>query len=105
MGFTWQEIKYLDKKLPIIAVYRFLWDSEICPLYLTASNYIEIASKLIPPHSLLNPAGQKESLFYSPDNIMNYSKDAIFQKKMKLLDGDMGVSFLEFQMLLARLSI
>lgn len=59
LGFSWHEIKYLEKKLPIISVFRFLWDCEICPHYISPSHFFELTSKLIPPHSLLIGSGQK----------------------------------------------
>lgn len=105
LGFSWQEIKYLEKKLPIIAVFRFLWDCQVCPLYITPTHFFELTCKIIPPHSILVGSGQKQGLFYSPENIISYSKESVSQKKMKLLDGDIGLSFFEFQMLLVRLSM
>jgi hypothetical protein len=59
MGFSWQEIKFLEKKLPILAVLRFLWDCEIIPTYITPGHFIEVASRVIPPLSVHSAVGQK----------------------------------------------
>jgi hypothetical protein len=40
MGFTWYEIKYIEKKLPIVALFRFLCDCEAIPNYITAVHFI-----------------------------------------------------------------
>ena len=104
MGFYWKEIRYLEKKLPIICMFRMLYEAEIIPHYITPSHFLECASKLLPPLSHISGTNQKEALFYSPEAIINYSKEAVNQKKIKLLDGDIGLTFFDFSVLLTRLS-
>lgn len=105
MGFSWEEIRYLQKKLPIMGFYRFLWDCEIAPNYVSGVQYFEMVSKLIPAQSImLAGANHKESLFYNVENILNYSKQAIYQKKMKLIEGDIGLNMFEMSILLIRIS-
>jgi hypothetical protein len=105
MGFTWFEIKYLEKKLPIAALFRFLCDCEAVPNYITAVHFIEVVSKVMPAQSVYTLSGQKETFFYTAENFANYSKEAANLKKIKLIEGDFGVTYFEMEMLLVRLSI
>jgi hypothetical protein len=38
----------------------------------------------MPAQSVYTLSGQKEAFFYTPDNFTNYSKEAAYQKKIKL---------------------
>jgi hypothetical protein len=35
LEFTWEEIKILEKKLPIICFLRFLYEAEVTPHFIT----------------------------------------------------------------------
>jgi hypothetical protein len=92
-------------KLPIVSLFRFLSDCELIPNYISAIHFIEVVSKVLPAQSVHSSAGQKEIFFYTPDNFANYSKDIVNQKKIKLIEGDVGVSYFEMLIILLRLSI
>ena len=44
-------------------------------------------------------------MFYYPETITNYVRDSVGLKCMKVLDGDIGLSFFDFEMILARIAI
>lgn len=48
LKFFWNEIKLLNRKLPIICCLRFLADCEVCPNILSFNGFFEIVSKLLP---------------------------------------------------------
>ena len=55
---------------------------------------------MIPP---LN-SNHKEVMFYYSENFNNYMREHIFNEEIKLLEGDIGLSFLEFSMVLVRIA-
>jgi hypothetical protein len=49
LEFKWEEIKVLEKKLPIICCLRWLWEAELVPACLSPANFLEIITKMKPP--------------------------------------------------------
>jgi hypothetical protein len=74
LGFSWNEIRLLEKKLPMTCVLRMLFEAELCPQYITPMLYLEIISKMIPP---LN-TNHKEVMFYYSETFNNYMREHIF---------------------------
>ena len=60
-----------------------------------------MVSKLIPP---LN-SNHRQVIFYSPDTITTYVRDSINLKCIKVVEGDIGLTFLEFQMVMGRVAV
>jgi hypothetical protein len=46
----------------------------------------------------------KEGMFYYSDTFNSYIRDHVFNDEIKLLEGDIGLTFLEFTMILARIA-
>lgn len=55
---------------------------------------------MVPP---LN-SNHKEVMFYYSETFNNYMREHVFGKEIKLLDGDVGLTFLEFQMVICRVA-
>lgn len=49
LEFRWDEIKVLEKKLPIICSLRFLFEAEVVPQCISPSVFLEIVTKMKPP--------------------------------------------------------
>ena len=81
MNFCWQELKILEKKLPIVCILRFLNEAEIVPQCISPNIFFETCSKTIPP---LN-TNHKEVMFYYSETINNYMRDYISQPNIRLL--------------------
>ena len=62
--------------------------------------FLELVSKMIPP---LN-SNHKEVMFYYSETFNSYMREHIFSDEIKILEGDIGVTFLEFQLLIIRIS-
>jgi hypothetical protein len=58
---------------------------------------MEIIVKLKPPQ-LPNSSSSKEVMFYTTETITNYSRDHINLSQIKLIEGDVGLNFFEFQL-------
>ena len=46
----------------------------------------------------------KEGMFYYSETFNSYMRDHVFNDEIKLLEGDIGLTFLEFIMVLARIA-
>ncbi len=103
LEFNWQEIKILDKKLPIICCLRFLYETELIPHFLSAVQFMEIVSKLKPPIMPISNSS-KEAMFYTSETITTYLRDHISSPQIKLLEGDVGFTFFEFQIFLIKVA-
>ncbi len=55
---------------------------------------------MVPP---LN-TNHKEVMFYYSETITNYMRDYISLPNIRILEGDIGLNFLEFQILFAKLA-
>lgn len=104
LEFTWDEIKVLEKKLPIVSFLKFLFEAEVVPHFITPAQFIEIISKLKPP-ALPNSSSSKEAMFYTTDTIAVYVRDHIHLPRIKLMEGDVGLTFFEMQVFFIKLAI
>lgn len=84
----------------MMCVLRILFDSEVLPQYISSALYLEIVSKMIPPFS----NNHKEVMFYNSESFNSYMRDHIFNDEIKLIEGDIGFTFLEFTMVLTRIA-
>ena len=66
LEFGWEEIRVLEKKLPVICLLRLLHEAEIVPNCLSPGHFMELLAKLKPP-ALPNSsnASSKEVMFYT----------------------------------------
>jgi len=64
LSFLWEEIKILEKKLPIICFLRFLNEAEVVPQFVQPAQFLELVSKLKPP-TLPSSGSSKEAMFYT----------------------------------------
>ena len=105
LDFGWEEVKVLEKKLPIICLLRMLNEAEVIPNCLTPGNFLELLVKLRPP-TMPNStnASSKEVMFYSAETMSIYIRDYAHLPTIRLSEGDSGVTFLEFQLLMARIA-
>lgn len=46
----------------------------------------------------------KEGMFYYSETFNSYMREHIFSEEIKLLEGDIGLTFLEFTMVMARVA-
>lgn len=93
LDFRWEEIKTLEKRLPIICCFRFLHEAEIIPNLISPVQFLELVSKLKPPASP-NSASSKEAMFYTLETMTTYLRDFASLPKIKLIEGDFGLTFL-----------
>lgn len=103
LNFKWEEIKILEKKIPITCLFRFLFETEVIPQLISPSQFLELLNKLKPP-MLPNSGSSKEAMFYTTETMNIYLRDYVNQPKIKLLEGDLGMTFLEIQVFLMKLA-
>ena len=103
LEFKWQEIKALEKKLPIICCLRFLFEAEVIPHLISPSQFLELVSKL-KPLAISSSAASKEAMFYTSDTMTVYLRDYATLPQIKLLEGDGGLTFFEFQIFFIKLA-
>lgn len=103
LEFKWEEIKALQKRLPIICFFRFLFEAEVIPHCISPAHFIELITKMKTP-LLPNTSSNKEAMFYTSETMTNYLRDFAHLPEIKLLEGDGGLTFLEMQLVLIRIS-
>jgi hypothetical protein len=64
---------------------------------------MEIVSKLKPPIMPISNSS-KEAMFYTSETITTYLRDHISSPQIKLLEGDVGFTFFEFQIFLIKVA-
>jgi hypothetical protein len=64
---------------------------------------MEIISKLKPP-ALPNSSSSKEAMFYTSETLAAYLRDHSHLPHIKLLEGDLGLTFFEMQILFVKLA-
>ena len=75
---------------------RFLRDADIVPHTLSIEQFEEIMMKMVPP------SNNKEHEFYSKGQVVHlYEKEESLSKR---IEGDPGIGFHEFQLLIARIA-
>jgi hypothetical protein len=82
LNFNWEEIKILEKKLPIMCLFRFLFEAEVIPQLVSPFQFLELVSKLKPP-MLPNSGNSKEAMFYTNETMAAYLRDHVHQPKIK----------------------
>lgn len=103
LNFKWEEIRVLEKKIPITCLFRFLFETEVMPQLISPSQFLEFIIKLKPP-TLPNSGSSKEAMFYTNETMNIYLRDYVNQPTIKLLEGDSGMTFLEVQIFLMKLA-
>jgi hypothetical protein len=93
----------LEKKLPIICCLRFLYETDVVPHFLSPVQFMEIVGKL-KPLILSNSSSSKEAIFYTSETVAAYLRDHIISPQIKLLEGDAGFTFFEFQIFLIKVA-
>jgi len=92
LDFKWEELKVLEKKLPLVCCLRFLNEAELVPQCISPNNFIDTVIKMRPP-ILPNSGNNKEAMFYTSETINSYLRDHAYQPQIKLLEGDAGLTF------------
>ena len=64
---------------------------------------MEIIGKLKPP-MMPNSNSSKEAMFYTSETMTSYLRDNISSPQIKLLEGDVGFTFFEFQIFLIKVA-
>lgn len=104
LEFGWEEIKVLEKRLPIICFLKFMFEAEVIPHFITPAQFLEIVSKLKPP-ALPNSGSSKEAMFYTSETMAAYVRDHIHLPTIRLLEGDVGLTFFEMQVFFVKLAV
>lgn len=93
----------MEKKLPIICALRFYFEAEVIPQCISPSTFLELIVKMKPP--IIHSSGSsKEAMFYTAETMSSYIRDYVYQPQIKLMEGDVGLTFFEFQVLFVKLS-
>ena len=79
---------------------RILNEAGICSNLMSQIQLLEILTKMIPPMN----SNHKEIMFYYSETFNSYMREHIASQEIKLLDGDIGLTFLEFQMVMVRVA-
>ena len=103
LDFKWEEIKILEKKLPIICCLKFFNECEFIPQCISPNFFIETIVKMKPP-ILPNSGSSKEAMFYTSETMNLFLREYSYQPQIKLLEGDGGLTFFEFQVLFIKLA-
>lgn len=90
----------LDRRLPIVCLLRFLSEAEVCPNLLSVPALFEMIAKYLPPSN----NNHREVIFYSAETAANYAKEYMNSNLIKLVEGDIGLSFYEFQLVMLRIA-
>lgn len=84
-----------------------LYEAELIPQLITPAQFFEITSKIKPLTLTANTnnALNKEVMFYTLDTISAYMRDhANSPEHIKTIEGDIGLTFLEFSILIIRIA-
>jgi|JI6StandDraft_1071083.scaffolds.fasta_scaffold41717_4 hypothetical protein len=90
----------LDRRLPVVCLVRFLSEAEVCPNFISVAGLFEMVAKYLPPSS----NNHREVIFYSPETAANYCKEYLASSSIKLIEGDIGLNFCEFQLVMLRIA-
>ena len=84
----------------MMCLLRILNEAGICSNLMSQIQLLEILTKMIPPMN----SNHKEIMFYYSETFNSYMREHITSQEIKLLDGDIGLTFLEFQMVMVRVA-
>ena len=79
-------------------------EAELIPQCISPNHFIDTVVKMRPP-ILPNSGNNKEAMFYTSETVNSYLRDYAYQPQIKLLEGDAGLTFFEFQILFMKLAI
>ena len=82
---------------------RFFFEAEVIPQCISPSAFLELIVKMKPP-IIASSGSSKEAMFYTAETMSSYIRDFVYLPQIKLLEGDVGLTFFEFQVLFVKLA-